>query len=689
MTNQLSKLFKKNTSLLSFLFLILLLRISLPYISFSSSDLEGLSIKYLYIYNSINIYDIKEQMLPLPYFPFVLNIYLFAGKIGDFINLNYVFILKYIALFFEFLVAGAIIAFYRKEDLDLKKSLIIASIFLINPLTIYITSFWGFFETSWIFFLLLTIYIYEFEDKNTQNIYIPIFLAISIAIKPISLFFLFYFYYKNSSKILFLFIFALTSIILNIFFIIGNLNSLTEIFELFKNIFFKFSIGTQNGEFGISEIEKLYNNHFDNYSYIIFKIIKLIELVFISFVYFFSLNTNKIKSYEFIFSVFFIVFLLNDNLHANYLYWIIPFSFLINFKKAIYAGILITIVCFSSTNIYIYNYNIFNFLSSFSFLEGFTSDLKFKNYSDKQFIFNILIYYSALLFLFDKKIFKKMVLTNNNYLKIIKKILLKTFEFKKINRRDFKIDLSQHKFNIYLYFILALTIFQLLELKNITESKNKNFDKLLHPPSLLLHETHGQRIEYITYLKLDKVKNLELSVASGYFSTVYINNEKVSSSSNILNYIWNRHFHERSEKKIFPLKKIKIKNKLKIGNNQIKVVSNTPHSLKEKFGLILFLFNEGSIFKSTEDFSWQIKFNEKKVSYIIEDNVTNNFYYQENNNILDNYLSLGPEVKILNYNALNGNREITSRNFMIFIFFIIFIINIFYLKIVKRYSKFK
>ena len=99
MTNQLSKLFKKNTSLLGFFFLIFLLRISLPYISFSSTDLEGLSDKYLYIYNSINIYDIRDQMLPLPYFPFVLNIYLFAGKIGDFINLNYVFILKYIALF--------------------------------------------------------------------------------------------------------------------------------------------------------------------------------------------------------------------------------------------------------------------------------------------------------------------------------------------------------------------------------------------------------------------------------------------------------------------------------------------------------------------------------------------------------------------------------------------------------------
>ena len=626
-------------------------------------------------------------MLPLPYFPFVLNIYLFAGKISNLIGLYYVFVLKYIALFFEFLIAGAIIAFYRKENLDLKKLLIIVSIFLINPLSVYITSFWGFFETLWIFFLLLSIYIYEFEDKKKINIYIPIFLAISIAIKPISLFFLFYFYYKNSSKILFLFTFVATSLFLNMFFIIGNLNTPIEIFELFKQIFFKFTIGVQNGEFGMSEIEKFYNNNFGNYSYSIFKTVKLIEFILLSLIYFVSLNTNKIKSYEFIFSVFFIVFLLNDNLHSNYLYWIIPFGFLINFKKTMYAGILITILCFSSTNIYIYNYNIFNFLSSFSFLKGFVSENNLINYSDKHLIFNILIYYSAIFFLFDKKIFKKMLSINNNYVEIIKKILLQTFKFKKLNRSDFKIDLNKYKFNIYLYFIVALTIFQFLELKNITESKNKNFDKLLTPPSLLLKETHGKKIEYVTYLKLDNIKNLELNVATGYFSTVYINNEKVLSSNNILNFIWNRSFHERKREKIFPLKKVKIKNQLKIGNNQIKVVSNTPHSLKEKFGLILFLFNEGSIFKSTEDFSWQIKVNEKNVSYKIEDNFINNFYYKKNNILLDNYLSLASDIKILNYNTPHKNREITSVNFMIFIFFIICIINIFYLNTVKRFSK--
>ena len=108
------ELYKGKKIFLSILFLIITLRIFLPYLSFSSTDLEGLSQKYLYIDNSINIYNISEVMNILPYFPFVINIYFLAGKTADLININYVFIIKYIALSFEFLIAFLIIKFYQK-----------------------------------------------------------------------------------------------------------------------------------------------------------------------------------------------------------------------------------------------------------------------------------------------------------------------------------------------------------------------------------------------------------------------------------------------------------------------------------------------------------------------------------------------------------------------------------------------
>ncbi len=681
---QLTKYYKRNSILLNALFLICLLRLFLPYMVFSGSDLEGLSMKYLYLYNSIDVYNAKEWMTTLPYFPYVTSIYLFAGKIADAININFVFILKYIALIFEFLIAGMIVSFYAKKNYDLKKLIIILSIFLINPITAYVTSFLGFFETLWIFFLLLCVFLFEFEKEKIQNIYIPIFLAISIAIKPVSIFFVFYFFYRNTSKILFLIIFFSSILLLNLFFIVANFSNPNQIIELFSIINHKFIVGTQTGEFGFSEIEKLYNNNINFLNFTIFKIFKIFEFFLIFYIYLISLHSKKIKSYEFIFSIFFVVLLFNDNLHSNYLYWIFPFAFLINYKKALLAGILLSIVCLTSTLIYYENYNMLSFLNVFGFLKSDITDIDPPNNSNTKIIFDILIYYTSLTILFDKKIFKKIQPNNWNYILIIKKIFLRSFNVNRVRINEIKFFYKKTQYNLYLIIMFIPCFLLFGELKNTIIKNNKNTSQFSLPPSINFHETHGNKIQFTTNLKIDNEKNLDLIFVTGYFSTVYINSEKVLSSRNILNHIYNVPYHYRNKEKIYPVRKININNQLIKGNNEIKIISTIPHPIKEKFGLILFLLDQGSIFKSTEDLIWRVNVNNKNVNYKIEKNIKNNYYYSRYEKLLDNYLSISPKMKILNYETLLNNKVITPFNFMFFIFIIIFLINIIYYKIAKN-----
>ena len=681
---QLTKYYKRNSILLNALFLICLLRLFLPYMVFSGSDLEGLSMKYLYLYNSIDVYNAKEWMTTLPYFPYVTSIYLFAGKIADAININFVFILKYIALIFEFLIAGMIVSFYAKKNYDLKKLIIILSIFLINPITAYVTSFLGFFETLWIFFLLLCVFLFEFEKEKIQNIYIPIFLAISIAIKPVSIFFVFYFFYRNTSKILFLIIFFSSILLLNLFFIVANFSNPNQIIELFSIINHKFIVGTQTGEFGFSEIEKLYNNNINFLNFTIFKIFKIFLFFLIFYIYLISLHSKKIKSYEFIFSIFFVVLLFNDNLHSNYLYWIFPFAFLINYKKALLAGILLSIVCLTSTLIYYENYNMLSFLNVFGFLKSDITDIDPPNNSNTKIIFDILIYYTSLTILFDKKIFKKIQPNNWNYILIIKKIFLRSFNVNRVRINEIKFFYKKTQYNLYLIIMFIPCFLLFGELKNTIIKNNKNTSQFSLPPSINFHETHGNKIQFTTNLKIDNEKNLDLIFVTGYFSTVYINSEKVLSSRNILNHIYNVPYHYRNKEKIYPVRKININNQLIKGNNEIKIISTIPHPIKEKFGLILFLLDQGSIFKSTEDLIWRVNVNNKNVNYKIEKNIKNNYYYSRYEKLLDNYLSISPKMKILNYETLLNNKVITPFNFMFFIFIIIFLINIIYYKIAKN-----
>ena len=690
MKNLIQRLYKDSPILFSGLILILLLRTSLPYLTFSGTDLEGLSLKYLYLHNSIDIYDLKKYLTSLPYFPYSLNIYLIAGRVADEININYVFVLKYLALIFELLVAGLIIAFYQKRNFDLKSQIIILSVFLINPLMTYITSFFGFFETLWIFFLLLSVYLFEFEDKKKKNIYIPFFLALSACIKPISIFFVFYFFYKNSSKLLFLFMFFSTFFLLNLFFIVGNFETPNQIIDLLKVIFFKFVQGAQVGDFGLSEIEKLYVMNFNFYSFEIFKSTKIIEIILILYIYFISLNSQRIKSYEFIYLIFFIVYLFNDNIHINYLYWIFPFAILINVKKTLISGILLIIACLSAERFYNANYLMLNFLNIFDFIQSEQIIDDSLSKSSKILFIDIIIYYIGIIVLFNKEVFKKIKLTNFNFQANFKKIFFESFKFKKILINDFSILLKKNNYNICFYLMIILSIFQFSELKEVISSDKKIFGQLSYPQSINLFKTHGHNIEFKTNFNLEEKRDLDLNLTTGYFSKIYINNKKIFSSRNILNYIWDAQPHyEITEEKIYPFRKINITNKLKQGNNEIKIVANIPHSLKEKFGLIFLLLYQNKIFKNTNDFVWNVSVNKNPVSYNFDQNIKDNYHYKNHKKLMDNFLHVTPDIsdiKVLNYQFLESKKGITPIKLIFLIFLIISLINLIYLKTIKRIS---
>ena len=73
----------KSPNLVSLLlFSIIVFKFYIVFIPFGSTDLSGLSQRYLFLYNSFDWSKTGENLLP--YFPFVEIIYFYTGKIADF-----------------------------------------------------------------------------------------------------------------------------------------------------------------------------------------------------------------------------------------------------------------------------------------------------------------------------------------------------------------------------------------------------------------------------------------------------------------------------------------------------------------------------------------------------------------------------------------------------------------------------
>ena len=75
----------KSPNLVSLLlFSIIVFKFYIVFIPFGSTDLSGLSQRYLFLYNSFDWSKTGENLLP--YFPFVEIIYFYTGKIADFLR---------------------------------------------------------------------------------------------------------------------------------------------------------------------------------------------------------------------------------------------------------------------------------------------------------------------------------------------------------------------------------------------------------------------------------------------------------------------------------------------------------------------------------------------------------------------------------------------------------------------------
>ena len=134
-----------------FLFTLIIFKFYILTVPFASTDLVGLSERYLYQINSINILTGGRDLLP--YLPFVEIIYFYVGKLTELLKINYVFGLKFISVLFEIFLAFLIIKFFQKnKNVKLDINLLLIFI-LLNPLSLFVSSFLGFFDTLWIFFL--------------------------------------------------------------------------------------------------------------------------------------------------------------------------------------------------------------------------------------------------------------------------------------------------------------------------------------------------------------------------------------------------------------------------------------------------------------------------------------------------------------------------------------------------------
>ena len=672
----------KSSNLVSVLLLsTIILKFYVVVVSFGSTDLTGLSQRYLFQYNSFNWFKSGEHLLP--YFPFVEIIFFYSGKVAEFFSINYIFVLKYISVIFEISLAFLIIKFFekkKKKNINLNLLLILI---LLNPLSLYVNSLLGFFETLWIFFLMIAVYLHEFKSNHSKYLLIPFFLALSVSIKPVALFFVFFFYYKNNYKKLFILTFFSTFILLHIPYLIASFGNEEIFFAKIEGIISKFFIGHQQGEFGLSEIERIISKIFSYNFFYFFKLLKIIEILLLFSIYYSCLISNKIKSYEFIYLILLVVLLLNDNLHENYLYWIVPFAILLNYKKTLYYSIfalflIIELDLRKNSQLLLFNFpNYFSFLSELDF-----ENLRLRETNLYQYIINTLIFYLSLLFLFEKRIVKKINLNKFSFVKLLK-ILRNSFQ---LNEKLFPIN--KFKFTKLYFFPLCLFIFYIVQnsvLVDVFKIQNDiEKDSIIIPKNLKIFNTHGNNLKFTTNFQTIKNKDYEIIYISGYFSSLEINNKKVDSSFNILHYIYDKFTWQDNNQ--FPFKKVKLSEFLKDGYNEITIYSNIPHSL-ESFGLIFILIEDQKVIKNTVNFDWKVYLNKEKINYNFEKLKINN-YIKQNSKLLENYEKFFLDTKILKFNIKENLLVLDPRILFILIFVLISIICLIFQSVISKF-KFK
>ena len=502
---------------------ILLLKILLSFLTFGGGDLNNFSFFYSLQYNEYDIYSTKS---PYPYLPFANFINILIGKIADITYLNFNSILKVSSIFFDFLIGYNLYLYFLEKTKNTNLSLKVFILYLLNPITIFITCFLGFTDAI---IILILLYVCRLNDFNLQNNYlIPILLTISLSIKPVCIVFVPYFFFNSLNKKNFIILSFCTFFVINSFYFL-NLENFENLVFLIKYIFLKMTYGHQVSFHGLGLLRQTTENLL--YFQFLIKILKYLGIFFILLINFYL--PKKIKSIEFVLLTFLIIFIFSDHVHVQYFLWIIPFLFLSNYNKYSFFMIInfsLIILFFSIKWVEESNYGLI------IFLEGLNTNSI--NSSPNKNIFSlfapilILIYFFPLIIIFYRKskiLINEILISKFNFLRVFFSL------FEKNNIRD---RINFKNFSIFLLFLSL--IFFLINYKDLFDNNKKiynfysnfnNIDKQnFKIPKSLLNNFYGETFVFETVINKKNIKNYNLSLNSNYIFSVKINDVKKSES---------------------------------------------------------------------------------------------------------------------------------------------------------------
>lgn len=502
---------------------ILLLKILLSFLTFGGGDLNNFSFFYSLQYNEYDIYSTKS---PYPYLPFANFINILIGKIADITYLNFNSILKVNSIFFDFLIGYNLYLYFLEKTKNTNLSLKVFILYLLNPITIFITCFLGFTDAI---IILILLYVCRLNDFNLQNNYlIPILLTISLSIKPVCIVFVPYFFFNSLNKKNFIILSFCTFFVINSFYFL-NLENFENLVFLIKYIFLKMTYGHQVSYHGLGLLRQTTENFL--YFQFLIKILKYLGIFFILLINFYL--PKKIKSIEFVLLTFLIIFIFSDHVHVQYFLWIIPFLFLSNYNKYSFFMIInfaLIILFFSIKWVEESNYGLIIFLEGLN-TNSINSSLN-KNIFSLFAPILILIYFFPLIIIFYKKfkiLINEILISKFNFLRVFFSL------FEKNNIRD---RINFKNFSIFLLFLSL--IFFLINYKDLFDNNkkiynfNSNFNNIdkqnFKIPKSLLNNFYGETFVFETIINKKNIKNYNLSLNSNYIFSVQINDVKKSES---------------------------------------------------------------------------------------------------------------------------------------------------------------
>ena len=617
-----------------FIFFAICLKFFYAFFFFGGSD--NLNFKSFYIFLE-NDFDLFSFPTPMPYLPFSTYLIILVGKLSDFSQIYFGSLFKIQSVFFDVLNSLLILKFCKQ--LQIKNSETICLFYLLNPLSIYFTSFLGFTDSCVIFFLLLSSYLQDFVSSSKISKYlIPFFLSVSLCSKPYTIIFAPLFFLKSETKLKFVTVMLFSIFFLNFHYILASLENPAYFNNIINYVSTKITSGHHYSFFGLGFVNTILIKELNlTNTTVLFFFILIILLSF-----FYISNFNRIKSYEFIYFTFLIIYLVSHNIHIQYFYWILPFMFIINHKyKDFYIfGFLILCLVFSL---------------SWSQNSGILVPLRYLNFETSNYVFN-LNYFGLFLFLiiFYICLFPNVIKNKISFFQfqILKENIKSIFNTRKIDKTVVSYEPKKLTFFICVFFftnlIIMIFFFDLYSISknkfNISVDANSKIwreydlnklNNIFYPKSVVT-DKYGDEIKYITKVNLDENDTLEVNLISNDFFYLKFNEEIIAQGIGTS-------FHKNHGGKIkfvYKPNPIKIKNSLFKKENIIEIIDYKVNFYNYK-GLGLYLKKNGKIIKP-RNLTWQIFYNEfpinnqrflklKKLDYESHLNILWKDYLNENN----------------------------------------------------------